>query len=105
MLLITATTKTSCCNSPNFSHNSTLDPTLSLIYIDDLRDGAICNIAMLMILFSILSVIGHLNTDLIYETLAWRRKQLVDIDAGKSRFVSFDWSMNFDTFDVPKCKP
>ena len=39
---------------------SILGPTLFLLNIDDLPDDVICNISMLMILLSILSVIRHL---------------------------------------------
>ena len=58
---------------------SILGPTLLLLYINDLPEDVICDIAMLMILVSILSVIEHLicgnnlnwllNLNLIYETL------------------------------------
>ena len=56
-------------------------------------------LSMLMILLSILSVIRHLicgnnlnwllNLNLIYETLDWSKKWLVDFNAGKTQLVSF----------------
>ena len=59
--------------------DSILGPTLFLLYINNLPDNAICNIAMLMILLFILSVTRHLihgknlnwllNLNLIYKTL------------------------------------
>ena len=57
---------------------------------------------MLMILLSTLRVIRHLifvkncllNLNLIYETLDWERKWLVDFNAGKIPLVSFDQSSN-----------
>ena len=67
-------------------------------------------LSMLMILLSILSVIGHLicgnnlkwllNLNLIYETLDWGKKWLVDFNAGKTRLVSFDRSNNNGSIDV-----
>ena len=63
-----------------------------------------------MILLSILSVIRHLicgnilnwplNLNLIYETLDWGRKWLVDFTAGKTQLVLFDWSNNTGAVDV-----
>ena len=54
-------------------------------------------LSMLMILLSILSVIRHLicgnnlkwlvNVNLIYETLDWGRKWLVNFNAGKTQLV------------------
>ena len=65
---------------------------------------------MLIILLSILSVIGHLacgnnlnwllNLNLIYETLDWGKKWLVDFNAGKTQLVSFDRSNNNGSIDV-----
>ena len=57
-----------------------------------------------MILISILNMIRHLicgnnlnwslNLNLIYETLDWGKKWLVDFNAGKTQLVLFDWSNN-----------
>ena len=65
---------------------------------------------MLMMLLSILSVIGHLicgnnlnwllNLNLIYETLDWGKRWLVDFNAGKTQLVSFDRSSNNGSIDV-----
>ena len=64
----------------------------------------------LMILLSILSVIRHLicgnnlnwllNLNLIYKTLDWGKKWLVDFNAGKTQLVSFDRSNNNGSIDV-----
>ena len=65
---------------------------------------------MLMILLSILSVIRHLicgnnlnwllNLNLIYHTVDWCKKWLVEFSAGKAQLVSFDWSNNNGSIDV-----
>ena len=75
----------------------------------DLPDDVIL-LFMLTVLLSVLSVIGHLicgnnqnwllNLILIYETLDWGRKWLVDFNAGKTQRVSFDWSNKTGTIDV-----
>ena len=67
-------------------------------------------LSMLMILLSILSVIGHLicgnnlnwllNLNLIYKTLDWGKKWLVDFNAGKTELVLFGWSSNNGSIDV-----
>ena len=38
--------------------------------------------------------------NLIFETLDWSRKWLVDFNAGKTQLVSFDWSDNTGAIDV-----
>ena len=63
-----------------------------------------------MILLSILSVIGHLiysnnlnwllNLTLIYETLDWGKKWLLDFNAEKTQLVLFDRSDNNGSIDV-----
>ena len=37
---------------------------------------------------------------LIYETLNWSKKWLVDFNAGKTQLVLFDWSNNSGAIDV-----
>ena len=66
-------------------------------------------LSMLMILLSILSVIGHLicgnnlnwllNLNLIYDTLDWGKKWLVDFNARKTQLVSFDLSSKNGSID------
>ena len=65
---------------------------------------------MLMMLLSTLNVIRHLicgsnqnwllNLNLIYETLDWGRKWLVDFNTGKTKLVSFDQSNNTGAIHV-----
>ena len=44
-------------------------------------------LSMLMILLSTLNVIKHLNLNLIYKTLDWGRKLLVNFNDGKTQLV------------------
>ena len=63
-------------------------------------------LSMLMILHSILVVIRYLicgnnlnwplNLKLIYETLDWGKKWLVDFNAGKTQLILFDLSNSVD---------
>ena len=67
-------------------------------------------LSILMILLSILSVIRHLicgnklnwllNLNLVYETLDWGKKWLVDFSAEKTQLVSFDRSNNHGSIGV-----
>ena len=67
-------------------------------------------LSMLMKLPFILSVTRHLicgnslnwllNLNLIYETLDWGKKWLVDFNAGKSQLVLFGWFNNNGSMDV-----
>ena len=67
-------------------------------------------LSMMMILRAMLSVIKHLicgnNLNwllilhLIYETLDWGKKWLIDFSAGKTQLISFDRSNNIGSVDV-----
>ena len=67
-------------------------------------------LSMLMILLFILSVTRHLicdnnlnwllNLNLIYETLDSGKTWLIDLNAGKTQLVSFDWSNSNGFIDV-----
>ena len=41
-----------------------------------------------------------LNLNLIYKTLDWGRRGLVDFNSGKTQLVLFDWSNNTGVIDV-----
>ena len=75
-----------------------LGPTLFLLYINDLSDDVICNIAIYAdntTLYSKsdqwqqLELASELESDL-QETVDWGRKWLVDFETGKIQLVSFD---------------
>ena len=67
-------------------------------------------LSMLLILLSILSVIRYLicgnnfnwllNLNLIYETLDWGKKWLVDFNAWKTQVLSFEQSNNNGSIDM-----
>ena len=91
---------------------SILGRTLFLLYINDLPDDVICNIAMyaddtslyckcdqVSDLWQQLELASELETDLRY-TVDWGRKWLVDFNGGKTQLVLFDWSKNTGAIDV-----
>ena len=91
---------------------SILGPTLFLLYINDLSDDVICNIAIYADdttlyskcnqasdLWQQLELASELESDL-RDTVDWGRKRLVDFNAGKTQLVSFDRSKNTGAIDV-----
>ena len=91
---------------------SILGPTLFLLYINDLPDEAICNIAIYADdttlyskcdqasdLWQQLELASELESDL-RDTVGWGRKWLVDFNAEKTQLVSFDRSKNTGASDV-----
>ena len=87
-------------------------PTLLLLYINDLPDDIICNIAIYADhttlyskcdqacdLWQRLELPSELESDLL-DTVDWGRKWLVDFNAGKTQLISFDQSNNTGAIDV-----
>ena len=81
---------------------SILGPTLFLLYINELPDDVICNIAIYADdiclysksdkasdLWQQLSLASELESDL-QDTVDWDSKWLVDFNAGKTQLISFD---------------
>ena len=91
---------------------SILGPTLSLLYINDLPDDVICNIAIYADdttlyskcdqasdLWQQLELSSELQPDL-QDTVDWGRKWDIDFNVGKTQLVSFNWSNNTGAIDV-----
>ena len=91
---------------------SILGPTLFLLYINDLPDDVICDIAIYADdttlcfkcdrasdLWQQLELDSELESDL-RDTVDWRKKWLVDFSAGKTQLVSFDQSNKNGSIDV-----
>ena len=91
---------------------SILGPTLFLLYINDLPDDVICNIAIYADdttlnskcdqasnLWQQLELASELKSDL-RDTVDRGRRWLVDFNAGKTQLVSFDRSKNTGAIDV-----
>ena len=91
---------------------SILGPTLFLLYINDLPDDVICDIAIYADdttlyskcdqasdLWQQLELASELESDL-RDIVDWGKKWLVDFNAGKTQLVSFDRSNNNGSIDV-----
>ena len=91
---------------------SILGPTLFLLYVNDLPDVVICDIAIYAddtILYSKcdqvsdlwqqLELASELESDL-QDMVDWGKKWLVDFNAGKTQLVSFDRYNNNGSIDV-----
>ena len=91
---------------------SILVPTLFLLYINDLPDDVICDIAIYADdttlyskcdqssdLWQQLELASQLESDL-RDTVDWGRKWLIDFSVGKTQLLSFDRSNNISAIDV-----
>ena len=87
-------------------------PTLFLLYVNDLRDDVICDIAIYADdttlyskcdrasgLWQQLELASELESDL-RDTMDWGKKWLVDFSTGKTQLVLFDGSNNNGSIDV-----
>ena len=92
--------------------SSILGPTLFLLYINDLPDHVICDIAIYADdttlyskcdrasdLWQQLELASELDSDL-RDTVDWGKKWLVDFNSGKTQRVLFDRSNNNGSIDV-----
>ena len=88
---------------------SILGPTLFLLYINDLPDDVICDIAIYVDDTTLISKCGwasdlwqqlELASELESDIRDWGKKRLVDFNAGKIQLVSFGRSNNNGSIDV-----
>ena len=94
------------------SQGSIFGPVFFLLYINDLPENVVCNIAMYAddpTLYSKCHQASHLWQQLelasevesdLRDTVDWGKNWLVDFNAGKTQLVLFDWSNNNGSIDV-----
>ena len=94
------------------SQGSILGLTFFLLYINDLLDDVVCDIAIyaddsalyskfdwVSDFWQQLELASELESDL-GDTVDWGKKWLVELNVGKTQLVSFDWSNNNGSVDV-----
>ena len=97
---------------PRVLQRSILGPTLFLLYINNLPDDIVCDIAIYAddtTLYSKCDRASDLRQQLelasdfesdLRDTVDWGKKWLVDFNAGKTQLVSFDRYINNGYIDV-----
>ena len=98
--------------NPGVPKGSTFGCILFQLYINDLPDDVICNIATYAVdttlysncdqesdLRQQLEMVAAIESDL-RDTENWGRKWLFDFNTGQTQLLSFDWSNNTSAIDV-----
>ena len=105
-------TSQECLVNAGVTQGSIVGPTIFLLYINDLPDNVVCDIAIYADdttlyckcdqtsdLWKQLELASELEFDL-RDTVDWSKKWLDDSNAGKTQLVSFDQSNNTGSIDL-----